>query len=197
MICKIQGERSTENSFSPYLYSYVLSDREDPEDIKQLCGCWKVARTPCYKTTTWKKDCGHAYTHTGSAGANPRTGSARKCGVKMPRLASKAVLSYLCGVASKPLWFYCFQTCANVCSLPCRLNQLVLVTIWQTLSCNPLYVVNNPLLCCPCSLCLFGCTNSFPLINSPLTAQNRHGSSLWEISCLNARDNSSDIKQRF
>lgn len=38
-----------------------------------------------------KKDCGHAYAHTGSAGPNPRTGSARKCGVKMLRLALEAV----------------------------------------------------------------------------------------------------------
>lgn len=37
MICKIQGECSTENSFSPYLYSYVSSDWEDPEDIKTSC----------------------------------------------------------------------------------------------------------------------------------------------------------------
>lgn len=76
------------------------------------CGCWKVARTPCYKTATGKQGYRHACTHTGSARTNPRTRSTRKCVVKMPRLASKAVLSYLYGSFSKPLWFCCFQTCA-------------------------------------------------------------------------------------
>lgn len=77
------------------------------------------------------------------------------------------------------------------------LNQLVLVKIWKTLSYNLQYVLNNPLLCCPCSLCLFEYTNYFSLIICPVTIQNRRGSSLHNISCPNDRDSNSDIKQRL